>query len=117
MVAYDWPGNIRQLQNFIEHGVILSLGPVFDPPLHPAERKTTAVPQSRKTLEDAMREHILQTLDQTKWVVGGRQGTAAYLGVARTTLIAKMRRLGIESSRTGGFPRSQSRQEAFGAMA
>jgi formate hydrogenlyase transcriptional activator len=111
MLAYDWPGNIRELQNFMERGVILSVGSVFQPPFTPLQRKTAAVAAVRKTLEDAMREHILQALDQTKWVLGGRQGTAAYLGVARTTLIAKMRRLGIESSRTG------SRQTAFGAMA
>jgi transcriptional regulator with GAF, ATPase, and Fis domain len=75
------------------------------------------VAAGRKTLEDAMRDHILQALEQTKWVLGGRQGTAAYLGVARTTLIAKMRRLGIESSRTAGYSRGASRQAAFGAMA
>ena len=64
-----------------------------------------------------MREHILQALEQTKWVVGGRQGAAAYLGVARTTLIAKMRRLGIESSAREDIAGAQSRQAAFGAMA
>jgi formate hydrogenlyase transcriptional activator len=99
MVAYDWPGNIRQLQNFVEHGVIVSPGSVFQPALGQLEnRKAVGSPRSRKTLEDAMREHILQALDQTKWVVGGRHGTAAYLGVARTTLLSKMRRLGIETA-------------------
>jgi formate hydrogenlyase transcriptional activator len=118
MLAYNWPGNIRELQNFMERGVILSVGPVFQPPFTPLQRETAVVAAAgRKTLEDAMREHILQALDQTKWVLGGRQGTAAYLGVARTTLIAKMRRLGIESSRTAGYSRGASRQAAFGAMA
>lgn len=117
MIAYHWPGNIRELQNFMERGVILSEGPVFQPPFTPLLRKTTAVAAGRKTLEDAMRDHILQALDQTKWVLGGRQGTAAYLGVARTTLIAKMRRLGIESSRSAGFERNPRHQAAFGAMA
>ena len=117
MLAYNWPGNIRELQNFMERGVILSVGSVFQPPFTPLQRETTVVVAGRKTLEDAMREHILQALEQTKWVLGGRQGTAAYLGVARTTLIAKMRRLGIESSRTAGFTRGASRQAAFGAMA
>ena len=117
MLAYNWPGNIRELQNFMERGVILSVGSVFQPPFTPLQRETKAVAAGRKTLEDAMREHILQALDQTKWILGGRQGTAAYLGVARTTLIAKMRRLGIESSRTGGYSRSESRPAAFGAMA
>jgi formate hydrogenlyase transcriptional activator len=117
MLAYDWPGNIRELQNFMERGVILSLGSVFQRPFTPVQRTAVAVSGGRKTLEDAMRDHILQALDQTKWVLGGRHGTAAYLGVARTTLIAKMRRLGIESSRNGGYSRSTSHQEAFGAMA
>jgi formate hydrogenlyase transcriptional activator len=117
MLAYNWPGNIRELQNFMERGVILSVGSVFQPPFTPLQRENTVVAAGRKTLEDAMREHILQALDQTKWVLGGRQGTAAYLGVARTTLIAKMRRLGIESSRTAGYSRGASRQAAFGAMA
>jgi len=117
MLAYHWPGNIRELQNFMERGVILSAGSIFEPPFIPLQRETLAVAAGRKTLEDAMREHILEALDQTKWVLGGRQGTAAYLGVARTTLIAKMRRLGIESSRTGGYTRGASRQAAFGAMA
>jgi formate hydrogenlyase transcriptional activator len=117
MLAYDWPGNIRELQNFMERGVILSAGPEFQPPFIPKQRKAAVLSVGRKTLEDAMREHILQALDQTKWVLGGRQGTAAYLGVARTTLIAKMRRLGIDSSRAGGFSKNGSRQEAFGAIA
>ena len=117
MIAYHWPGNIRELQNFMERGVILSEGSTFQPPFTPLLRKTTAVAVGRKTLEDAMRDHILQALDQTKWVLGGRQGTAAYLGVARTTLIAKMRRLGIESSRNAGFERNPGRQAAFGAIA
>jgi formate hydrogenlyase transcriptional activator len=117
MRSYDWPGNIRELQNFVERGVILSAGPAFEPPFTPAQRPPAAAAPVRKTLEDAMREHILHALDQTKWVLGGRHGTAAYLGVARTTLIAKMRRLGIESSRNAGYSRSASRQEAWGAIA
>jgi formate hydrogenlyase transcriptional activator len=117
MLAYDWPGNIRELQNFMERGVILSTGLEFHPPFIPSRRQRESVPAGRKTLEEAMRAHILQALDQTKWVLGGRQGTAAYLGVARTTLIAKMRRLGIESSRTDVYGRSTGRQQALGAIA
>jgi DNA-binding NtrC family response regulator len=106
------------LQNFMERGVILSAGSVFQPPFIPARRPSIAsVSAGRKTLEDAMREHILQALDQTKWVLGGRHGTAAYLGVARTTLIAKMRRLGIESSRNQGYGGGPGRHEVFGATA
>ncbi len=117
MLNYDWPGNIRELQNFMERGVILSTGTVFEPPFTPSRRETRPLPVGRKTLEDAMREHILHALDQTKWVLGGRQGTAAYLGVARTTLIAKMRRLGIESSRNERQNGTSSRPEAFRALA
>jgi formate hydrogenlyase transcriptional activator len=117
MVAYDWPGNIRQLQNFVEHGVILSPGPVFQPHLNQLQprRETKVLPSTRRTLEDATRDHILQTLEETKWIVGGRQGAAARLGVARTTLLSKMRRLGIESTAAEMLMRSG--QKAFGAVA
>jgi formate hydrogenlyase transcriptional activator len=99
MVAYEWPGNIRQLQNFVEHGVIVSAGSVFKPDLSQLRAATNASPnKNKKTLEDAMREHILETLKDTNWVVGGKNGAAARLGLARTTLIAKMRRLGLETA-------------------
>jgi formate hydrogenlyase transcriptional activator len=99
IVAYDWPGNIRQLQNFIEHGVIVSRGDVFQPALTQLQVQTTSSPaKPARTLEDATRDHILETLKEANWVVGGRHGAAARLGLARTTLIAKMRRLGIESA-------------------
>lgn len=119
IVAYDWPGNIRQLQNFIEHGVIVSEGPVFQPPLGQLRRRTeaTSLPTSRKTLEDATRDHILQTLEETRWIVGGRNGAAARLGVARTTLLSKMRRLGIEAAAGEMLMRGAGRQQAFGAVA
>ena len=71
---------------------------------------------STKTLEDATREHVLQTLEDTKWVVGGRHGAAARLGIARTTLIAKMRRLGLEA-RDGSRRGANHHQAAFGALA
>jgi formate hydrogenlyase transcriptional activator len=98
MMAYDWPGNVRQLQNFVEHGVIVSRGLVFDPPLGQLQKRSgpDRPVVSRKTLEAATRDHILQTLEETRWVVGGRHGAAARLGIARTTLLSKMRRLGIE---------------------
>ena len=118
MVAYSWPGNIRQLQNFIEHGVIVSRGPLFEPPLDQLRhQQKDSLPKNSKTLEAATRDHVLQALEETKWVVGGRQGAAARLGIARTTLIAKMRRLGIELTRDEGNGKSARRQEAFGAIA
>jgi transcriptional regulator with GAF, ATPase, and Fis domain len=121
IVAYDWPGNVRQLQNFIEHGVIISRSTVFQPPLSQLRSEkngpaSTGKGISFKTLEDATRDHVLQTLQETKWVVGGRHGAAARLGIARTTLIAKMRRLGIESAHDDSG-RSTGRPQTLGAMA
>jgi formate hydrogenlyase transcriptional activator len=98
MLAYDWPGNVREFQNFIERGVIVSEGGVFRPPLGQLASQRKALARDCKTLEEATRDHILQVLTETKWVVGGRYGAAARLGVARTTLLSKMRRLGIETA-------------------
>jgi formate hydrogenlyase transcriptional activator len=119
MLTYGWPGNIRQLQNFIEHGVIVSHGRLFQPPLDQLRRVTDAnvSTRSRKTLEDATRDHILQTLEETRWIVGGRHGAAARLGVARTTLLSKMRRLGIESSPSVMLMRTPANQQAFASVA
>jgi len=100
MLSYHWPGNIRELQNFIERGVIISRSPVFQPDLDQILHRGTRIRTNRQTLHDATRNHILQSLDEVKWVVGGQHGAATRLGIPRTTLIAKMRRLGIES-RTG----------------
>jgi formate hydrogenlyase transcriptional activator len=99
MLSYDWPGNIRELQNFIERGVIISRGPVFEPDLEQLQRQGTGHRRSARTLDEATRNHILRTLDEAKWVLGGQHGAASRLGIPRTTLIAKMRRLGIESPR------------------
>jgi formate hydrogenlyase transcriptional activator len=123
MLAYNWPGNIRQLQNFIEHGVIVSSGPVFQPPLGQLQapsqprRQSSVAPKDIKTLEDATRDHVLQALEESKWVVGGRHGAAARLGIARTTLLAKMRRLGIEFAREQAYNKGSSNQRAFEALA
>jgi formate hydrogenlyase transcriptional activator len=116
MVAYDWPGNVRQLQNFIEHGVIVSCGTVFQPPLSQLRAQKQSVARDSKTLEEAAREHILEVLKGTNWVIGGRQGAAARLGVARTTLISKMRRLGIEALAAEARAGSANRQTAFAAV-
>jgi formate hydrogenlyase transcriptional activator len=100
--GHNWPGNIRELQNVIERAVIMTTGPVLDLrtiDLQPTEPMTlhagaTPVKQSR-TLEEAGRAHITETLRATNWVIGGRRGAAAKLGLARTTLIAMMQRLRI----------------------
>jgi len=101
---HDWPGNIRELQNFIERAVLFSPGPVLRLPLD--LKQTVAVKQSSesaaRTLADADREHILETLKQTGWLIGGQDGAANRLGLPRTTLIYKMRKLGIETRRSLG---------------
>ena len=99
--AHDWPGNIRELQNFIERAVVLSLGPVLRPTL-PELKHMTKQPSAAasRTLAEAEREHILDVLKQTDWLIGGLQGAAARLGLPRTTLVYKMRKLGIEARRS-----------------
>jgi formate hydrogenlyase transcriptional activator len=107
---HHWPGNIRELQNVIERGVIVTTGSVLS-------RQTVAplmsgviwgdvtadplpsadAPTNGKTLADAERAHITRTLRETNWVLGGARGAAAQLGLPRTTLIARMQRLGIRS--------------------
>lgn len=93
LVSHSWPGNIRELQNFVERSVILSTGSVLSGSL--PEVTGTLKLAAAVTLEDAERSHILHILEQTEGVVGGRDGAAARLGLPRTTLISKMRRLGV----------------------
>src|SRR5271155_4912549 len=102
--AHDWPGNIRELQNFIERAMLFSPGSVLRLPLDFNQRVKPTSKQSSesaaRTLADADREHILETLRQTDWLIGGQDGAANRLGVPRTTLIYKMRKLGIEIRRS-----------------
>ena len=93
--SYPWPGNIRELQNFIERSVILSDGSVLRSPL--AELKSSLETESlgATTLEEAERDHILKTLEATRWVVAGPSGAAARLGIPRSTLYFRMQKLGI----------------------
>jgi formate hydrogenlyase transcriptional activator len=95
LVRYDWPGNIRELENFIQRSVILTKGGVeLRAPV--AELTSKGIPISGAcTLADADRSHIISTLRETNWVVGGRNGAAVRLGLNRTTLISKMRKLRI----------------------
>jgi len=93
LISHSWPGNIRELQNFMERSVILSTGSVLSGLL--PEVTGTLTLSAAVTLEDAERSHILHILEQTEGVVGGRDGAAARLGLPRTTLISKMRRLGV----------------------
>jgi formate hydrogenlyase transcriptional activator len=93
---YYWPGNIRELQNFIERAVILSAGRVLSAPLDDLKRFTEVPARAASlTLADAERAHILDVLREVDWVVGGRRGAAARLGLPRTTLLHRMHKLGI----------------------
>jgi len=99
---YSWPGNIRELQNLVERAVILSRDGVLQNPLHKKQPELITPSlhrartfQSSMTLEDSDRTLIVETLEQAGWIVGGTRGAAAKLGLKRTTLLAKMRRLGI----------------------
>jgi formate hydrogenlyase transcriptional activator len=94
LVRYPWPGNIRELQNYIARGVILSNDGVFEPaPLESYEQSETEI--SNPTLEDKVRREILIACQRANWKLGGPRGAAARLGLKRTTLFYKMRRLGI----------------------
>jgi formate hydrogenlyase transcriptional activator len=93
---HDWPGNVRELQNFVERAVIMSAGGELRPPLDELEQLTTSKsPSAVRTLAEAERSHILETLRAARWVVGGPGGAASRLGLSRTTLIYRMRKLGI----------------------
>ncbi len=118
LTRWHWPGNIRELENLVERGVIVSSGPVLRLPLAelseadvlpaPAASPSTrpavpppppdalpAPPPAAGTLEATEREHILRVLRETKGVIAGPQGAAARLGLKRTTLNFKMKKLGI----------------------
>jgi formate hydrogenlyase transcriptional activator len=102
LVQHDWPGNIRELQNFIERAVILSTGPILSVPPRTLGHSMRAEQVATMTLDDLQRGHILKTLEQANWVVGGSHGAAARLGLKRTTLISRMQRLGIAFSKAEG---------------
>jgi formate hydrogenlyase transcriptional activator len=98
LVSYNWPGNIRELQNLVERGVILSRSPTLEIPLTELKRSTRlpgTQSNSSTTLESVERDHILRVLSETRWVIGGPSGAAARLGMNRTTLNHRMRKLGI----------------------
>jgi transcriptional regulator with GAF, ATPase, and Fis domain len=97
--AHNWPGNIRELQNFIERAVLFSPGSVLRLPLDLKQAVKQSSESVARTLADADREHILETLKQADWMIGGQDGAAHRLGLPRTTLIYKMRKLGIEIRR------------------
>jgi transcriptional regulator with GAF, ATPase, and Fis domain len=95
LCAYAWPGNIRELQNLIERAVILSDDGVLPNPLPKVGMVTVALSSGTGTLKDINRALILETLEASGWMIGGPGGAADRLGMKRTTLIAKMKKLGI----------------------
>jgi formate hydrogenlyase transcriptional activator len=99
LIGQSWPGNVRELQNFIERSVILTDGNTLRIPLQ-GLGKTAVIgyPQSI-TLEEAERHHIRQTLERAHWVIGGPSGAALRLGLKRTTLYWRMRKLGISRAK------------------
>ena len=105
--SYSWPGNVRELQNLIERAVIRSNDGVLPNPL-PVFERMPACPQKTATLNcpsgmfsDSLRSLILRTLEDTGWVIGGPDGAAVRLGLPRTSLISKMKKLGISRPRNG----------------
>src|SRR5262249_44015630 len=106
---WHWPGNVRELENFMERAVILSRGSVLNVPTSELQipapsatsRSASASPlspplsNSAHTLHESERQHILKVLAETKWVLSGPNGAAARLGLKRTTLQGKMKKLGI----------------------
>ena len=109
LVRYTWPGNVRELQNFIERAVILSpltvlRAPTFElEPFHAngaadspmTGRAPKTGHQAMTGLQEVERDHIVRALEASNWVVGGRNGAAARLGMKRTSLVYRMRKLGI----------------------
>ncbi len=95
LAQYAWPGNIRELENFVERAVILSTGSTLQLPIGELKGGSRETPSSVTTLEAAEREHILRALNEANWVVGGPEGAAARLGMKRTTLQSRMYKLGI----------------------
>jgi formate hydrogenlyase transcriptional activator len=111
LVRYDWPGNIRELQNFVERAVILSPHAVLRAPI--AELEPFNVPRERDVvingLAEVERDHILRALEARNWVIGGQNGAAELLGMKRTSLLYRMQRLGIERPAANEHGKSLSR--------
>ncbi len=96
LVRWEWPGNIRELENFVERSVILTKGPTLRAPISELEMQIETADDGNASLESAEREHILRVLREAKGVIAGPHGAAARLGIKRTTLNSKLKKLGIE---------------------
>ena len=95
LLSYPWPGNVRELQNLIERAVILSCDGVLPNPLPSNHQETVTVVSNSTTLREVGRALILQAFEAAGWMIGGPEGAAVKLGLKRTTLIYKMKKLGI----------------------
>ena len=95
LARHSWPGNVRELQNFIERSVILTDGNTLRLPTGGLKRTVEIESEEHTTLEQVERHHIRKTLEQVHWVVGGPRGAAHRLGLKRSTLYARMQKLGI----------------------
>jgi formate hydrogenlyase transcriptional activator len=113
LIRYRWPGNIRELENVIERAVILSPGPVLR--LSPRDLKSRITPgqntDHHQTLEEVERNHILKTLKETRWVLSGPNGAAARLGLNRSTLYFRMKKLGIYRSLSASIEQTKKEVE------
>jgi formate hydrogenlyase transcriptional activator len=99
LTRYPWPGNIRELENFIERSILLSPGPLLHVATEALAPLRDTAASDVATLAEAERDHIMAALKQTNWVIGGPSGAAARLGMKRTTLISRMHKLGISRLR------------------
>jgi formate hydrogenlyase transcriptional activator len=96
MMNYSWPGNVRELQNFIERAVILSPGTTLRVPLAELKQAEDRTPTAKlSTLEEVERDYVLRAIRESNWVIGGPNGAAARLGMKRTTLAYRIRKLNI----------------------
>jgi transcriptional regulator with GAF, ATPase, and Fis domain len=116
LVSYPWPGNIRELQNLIERAVILADNGVLPNPLRTAGSEGPTLINRSRTLKDVSRALILETLEATGWLVGGPGGAADRLGLKRTTLLYKMKKLGIRRPMHEGGFLHDSREEIEGEL-
>jgi DNA-binding NtrC family response regulator len=96
LCAYDWPGNVRELENVIERAVILSRGPALRVPMADLVARSAPAVARPVTLVETERDAIRRALDETRWTIGGAAGAAARLGMKRTTLQSRIRKLGIQ---------------------